>query len=54
MICPLFYIYHNEIICKCTQEESNCMAILEQCENKLAKKSYEDDLKESEEINARR
>ena len=49
MICLLFYIYHNELICKCTQEESNCMAILEKCENKLARKSYEDDLKERKE-----
>jgi hypothetical protein len=47
MICSYFYFYHDELICKCTQEESKCCAILEQCENKLAKKSYLQDLKEN-------
>jgi len=46
IICPLFYFYHNELICKCTQEESNCCAIAEKCENKLAKISYLQDLEE--------
>lgn len=46
MICPYFNIYHNELICQCIQEESNCMAILEKCEFKLGRKAYLDDLKE--------
>jgi hypothetical protein len=46
MICPYFHFYHNELICKCTQEESKCCAILEQCENKIGRGAYEADLKE--------
>jgi len=46
MICRHFYFYHNEIICQCTQQESNCLGIIEKCNNKLAKKSYEADIKE--------
>ena len=48
MICSYFYFYHKKLICKCTQEESNCMTILEQCENKIGRISY---LQDEEEAN---
>ena len=46
MICPYFLIYHNQIWCRCADKESNCLAILEKCENKIGRIAYEDDLKE--------
>jgi hypothetical protein len=46
MICPFFYFYHNELICKCIQEKTDCYAILEKCENKIGREAYKDDLKE--------
>ena len=52
MICPYFYIYHDELICRCIQEKSECCAIIEKCENKLAKISYLQDLeKENDKSN---
>jgi hypothetical protein len=50
MICPFFYFYHDELICKCTQEKVDCCAILEKCKNKQGRLCYladkeEDDVK---------
>jgi len=49
MICPYFYLYHNNFFCKCTQEESDCMAIIEKCENKLGRIVYLQDRGEENE-----
>lgn len=46
MICPLFYFYHNELICKCVQEKTECCAILEKCGNTLGRISYLQDKEE--------
>lgn len=48
MICPYFYFYHDLLICQCSQESSNCMAILSLCENKMDRLCYLADLKEEE------
>lgn len=40
MICPFFYFYHDELICKCTQEKIDCCAILEKCKNKQGRLCY--------------
>jgi len=50
MICPYFYFYHNEFYCQCVDEKSNCCAILEQCENKLALQCYEADIEDERRI----
>lgn len=47
MICPYFYFQYGQLICRCIHKESNCMAISEKCENKLAKKSYEEDMQDT-------
>ena len=49
MICPYFYFYHNELICKCIQDTANCYAVIEQCENKAGRIAYIQDLKEENE-----
>ncbi len=46
MICPYFYFYHKELYCRCVDDKSECMGILEKCENKLGKQSYLADLEE--------
>lgn len=51
MICPYFYFYHDNLICKCTQEESNCCAVLENCKAKLARISYLQDEEENAKSN---
>jgi hypothetical protein len=44
--CPYYYEYHKQGNCRCTQEETKCLNNIENCENLLAKESYEADLKE--------
>lgn len=44
--CLYFYIYHNKGQCRCIQDETECNGQEEFCENKLGRKSYENDLKE--------
>lgn len=44
--CKYYYQYHNKGQCRCVQEETNCNGDEKNCENKLGKKCYEDDLKE--------
>jgi len=46
MKCNLFYIYHRELICKCTQERVSCEGIIENCENKNGRRCYEEDITE--------
>jgi hypothetical protein len=50
VICPFFYFYHDEFYCQCVDEKSSCCAIIEQCENKLARKSYEADIEEEKKL----
>ena len=48
MICPYFYFYHEDLICKCTNEKVDCDVILEKCINKQARTAYLQDLREDE------
>lgn len=46
MICPYFIFYHNEIICQCVQDKTDCCGILENCENEIGRISYLQDKEE--------
>ena len=50
MICSYFEFYHEELICQCSQEPSNCMAILSLCENKMDRECYLADLEEEKNV----
>jgi hypothetical protein len=47
--CSYFYLYHNKPNCRCVQDVCNCFGLEDECENKLGRKSYEEDKKNRKE-----
>jgi hypothetical protein len=46
MICPWIDIYHSELICQCVQDKTECLGLVENCENKIGRKCYEEEREE--------
>jgi hypothetical protein len=41
--CSYFYLYHQDTMCRCVQDICKCFGIEDDCENKLGRKSYEEE-----------
>lgn len=42
--CGYFYVYHNTGQCKCVQDDTGCDGNTDDCENRLGRRSFEDDM----------